>query len=54
VTTSRPVSTPLTSSWKTMTIAYAVQKTRRVTTRVRRTSRSTSSTATTAATAIPE
>jgi hypothetical protein len=36
------------SSWKTTTIAYAAQKTRRVTSRVRRTARSTTRTATTA------
>jgi len=35
VTTSRPVSTPFISSWNTMMIAYAAQKARRVTIRVR-------------------
>jgi hypothetical protein len=35
VTTSSPVSTPFISSWKTMTMAYATQNTRRVTIRVR-------------------
>jgi hypothetical protein len=54
VTTPRPVSTPFTSTWKTITIAYAVQKTLRVTMRVRSTSRSTASTARTARTAIAE
>jgi hypothetical protein len=48
------VSTPFTSSWKTTTIAYATQKTRRVTIRVRYTARSTTSTATTATTARAE
>jgi hypothetical protein len=48
------VSTPLSSSWKVITIAYAAQKTLRVTTRVRSTSRSTASTASTAVTAISE
>jgi hypothetical protein len=54
VTTRRPVSTPLSSSWKARTIAYAAQKTFRVTSRVRSTARSTTSTATTAVTASAE
>jgi hypothetical protein len=54
VTTSSPVRTPFTSSWKTTTIAYVAQKTRRVTSRVRRTARSTTSTPTTAITASAE
>jgi hypothetical protein len=37
---SRPVSQPFVSSWKTTTIAYAVQNARRVTTLVRSTTRS--------------
>ena len=48
---SRPVSQPLVSSWKTTTIAYAVQNTRRVTTRVRSTTRSSSTAAATPTTA---
>jgi hypothetical protein len=48
------VSTPLSSSWNVRTIAYAVQKTFRVTSRVRSTTRSTASTATTAVTARAE
>jgi hypothetical protein len=45
------VSTPFISNWKTMTIAYAAQKTLRVTSPVRSTTRSTTRTATTAVTA---
>jgi hypothetical protein len=54
VTTPRPVRTPFISSWKKTTIAYAAQKTRRVTMRVRYTARSTTRTPTTARTASAE